>query len=109
MLVVVTGLGKITSIRPLRSFIPQLLLTLLLAAGLIQLTIWTGATLYRHMDAAQAAQLEQQKINALKLELKLLEERAKQAREDKTYLERLARKQGFVQRGETVIVPKVRQ
>ena len=101
-----TGLAK--SIRPLRTFVPQFLLTLVLAAGLMQLTIWTGATLYRHLEAAQAAKLEQQKIDALKLELKLLTERAKQAREDKLYLERLARKQGFVQRGETVIVPRVK-
>ncbi len=108
MLSVVTGLGKTITIRPLRSFIPQLLLTFLLAAGLVQLTIWTGATLYRHMDALAASQLEQQKINALKLELKLLEDRAKQAKQDKTYLERLARRQGFVKRGETVIVPKAR-
>jgi cell division protein FtsB len=104
----VTGLSKLQQIRPLRSFIPQLVLTLLLAAGLVQLTLWTGATLYRHVDAAQAASLEQAKITNLKLEVKLLEERAKQAREDKLYLERLARKQGFVMRGETVIVPRVR-
>ncbi len=103
-----TGLSKLKTIRPLRTFVPQLLLTLVLAAGLVQLTIWTGATLYRHLDAAQASNLELQKISALKLELKLLTERAKQAREDKLYLERLARKQGFVRRGETVIVPRVK-
>jgi cell division protein FtsB len=104
----VTGLGKITTLRPLRNFVPQLLLTILLGLGLLQLTIWTGLTLYRHMDAAQAASLEQLKINELKLEVKVLKERATQARQDKLYLERLARKQGFVKSGETVIVPKVR-
>ena len=104
----VTGLGKITSLRPLRNFLPQLLLTILLGLGLLQLTIWTGLTLYRHVDAAQAASVEQERINKLKLEIKLLKERATQAREDTLYLERLARKQGFVKRGETVIVPKVR-
>ena len=87
---------------------PQALLTLLLAVGLIQLTIWTGVTLYRHVEAAQGIALEQEKIAVLKLEVQLLEQRAKQAREDSTYLERLARKQGFVKRGETVIIPKVR-
>jgi cell division protein FtsB len=104
----VTDLSKLQQIRPLRSFVPQLLLTLLLAAGLVQLTLWTGATLYRHVDAAQAASLELARIANLKLEVKLLEERAKQARQDKLYLERLARKQGFVMRGEIVIVPRVR-
>ncbi len=103
-----TGLSKLQQVRPLRSFVPQLLLTLLLAAGLVQLTLWTGATLYRHVDAAQTTSLELAKIANLKLEVKLLEERAKQARQDKLYLERLARKQGFVMRGETVIVPRVR-
>ena len=104
----VTGLGKTTTLRPLRNFLPQLLLTILLGLGLLQLTIWTGLTLYRHVDAAQAASTETERINKLKLEIKLLKERATQAREDKLYLERLARKQGFVKRGETVIVPKVR-
>ncbi len=104
----VTNLGKITTPRPLRNFLPQLLLTFLLGLGLVQLTIWTGLTLYRHVESAQAAGVEQEKINTLKLEIKLLKERATQAREDKLYLERLARKQGFVKRGETVIVPKVR-
>jgi cell division protein FtsB len=104
----VTGFGKLATIRPLRSFVPQVLLTLLLGFGLVQLTLWTGATLYRHMDATQAASFEQRKIDLLKLEVKSLQERATQARLDKLYLERLARKQGFVKRGETVIVPKVR-
>ena len=104
----VTGLGKLTTLRPLRNFVPQWLLTILLGLGLLQLTIWTGLTLYRHMDAVQAASFEQLKIDELKLDIKVLKERATQAREDKLYLERLARKQGFVKRDETVIVPKVR-
>jgi cell division protein FtsB len=104
----VTGFGKIKTAKPLWAFLPQVLLTLLLAGGLVQLTYWTGTTLYRHFEASQAANLERQNIQAIKDEIAVLKERAEQARTDKTYLERLARKQGFVRRSETVIVPKVR-
>jgi cell division protein FtsB len=104
----VTGLSKTKPLRILWNSLPQVLLTALLSLGLLQLTIWTGLTLHRHVEAAAAASVEQQKITELKRDIKLLRERATQARENKLYLERLARKQGFVKRGETVIVPKVR-
>jgi cell division protein FtsB len=104
----VTGIGKIKTIKPLWVLLPQALLTLLLAVGLVQLTYWTGSTLHRHFEASQVANSERQKIQEIKNDIAVLKERAQQAKSDKTYLERLARKQGFVKRGETVIVPKVR-
>ncbi len=99
---------KLGSVKPLRHFLPQLLLTVLLGAGLIQLTIMTSVTLYRHVEASQTAAIEEARIAALQNEINVLKERATQARTDTLYLERLARKQGFVKRGEQVLVPKVR-
>jgi cell division protein FtsB len=104
----VTGISKIKTVKPLWVFLPQALLTVLLAVGLVQLTYWTGSTLHRHFEASQVASAKQQKIQEIQNEIAVLKERAQQAKSDKTYLERLARKQGFVKRGETVIVPKVR-
>jgi cell division protein FtsB len=104
----VTGIGKFKTQKPLWAFLPQMAFTLLLAGGLIQLTIWTGATLSKHFEANQAANVERQAIENLQSEIAVLKERTQQAKTDKTYLERLARKQGFVRRGETVIVPKGR-
>jgi cell division protein FtsB len=104
----VTGIGKLRTQKPLWALLPQVVLTLLLASGLIQLTIWTSATLSKHFEANQAASSERQAIQDLQAEIAVLKERTQQAKTDNTYLERLARKQGFVKRGETVIVPKVR-
>jgi cell division protein FtsB len=104
----VTSIGKFKTQKPMWAVLPQAVLTLLLAGGLIQLTIWTGATLSKHFEASNAATLERQAIADLQNEIVVLKERTQQAKSDQTYLERLARKQGFVRRGETVIVPKVR-
>jgi cell division protein FtsB len=95
-----------TVLKPFSVSIPQLALVILLGLGLLQLTGMTLHTLYRHLEASGQSASERQRITALQLEVKALKERASQAREDRTYLERLARGQGFIKNGERVILPE---
>lgn len=104
----VTGISKPKFQQPLWGYLPQALLVLLLAGGLVQLTYMTATTLHKHVETSQEANQKQQEIEDLKNQIAILGERANQAKTDQTYLERLARKQGFIKRGETVIVPKGR-
>ncbi len=95
-----------TVLKPFSVSVPQLALVVLLGLGLLQLTGMTLHTLYRHLEASGQSSSELQRIAALRLEVKALKERAVQARDDRTYLERLARGQGFIKNGERVILPE---
>jgi cell division protein FtsB len=95
-----------TVLKPFSVSVPQVALAILLGLGLLQLTGMTLHTLYRHFEASGQSASELQRIATLQLEVKALKERAAQAREDSTYLERLARGQGFIKNGERVILPE---
>ncbi|MFN3265349.1 MAG: FtsB family cell division protein [Deinococcales bacterium] len=104
----VTGFGKPNIQKSFWNSLPQALLVLLLAGGIVQLTYMTALTLYKHVETSQKASSKQQEIEDLNNQIAVLKERTNQAKADRAYLERLARKQGFVKRGETVIVSKGR-
>lgn len=102
--------GKPTPMRKptlgiLRERIPATLMIAVAALGLLQITALILLTLYRHFDWSYQAELKRGVVQQLQLEVKELRERVRLS-SDPAYLEGLARKQGFIQDGERVIVPK---
>ncbi len=93
------------TLKGLRERIPTLLMTLVAALGLLQITALILLTLYRHFDWSYRADLKRQEVQQLQLEVKELQQRVKLST-DPAYLEGLARKQGFIREGERVVVPK---
>ncbi len=89
----------------LRERIPVTLMMVVAALGLLQITALILLTLYRHFDWSYQADLKRQTVQQLQLEVGELRERVRLS-SDPAYMEGLARKQGFIQDGERVIVPK---
>ena len=89
----------------LRERIPATLMIVVAALGLLQITALILLTLYRHFDWTYQADLKRTSVQQLQLEVNELRERVRLS-SDPAYLEGLARKQGFIQDGERVIVPK---
>ena len=88
-----------------RERIPATLMIAVAALGLLQITALILLTLYRHFEWTHQADLKRAVVQQLQLEVGELRERVRLS-SDPAYLEGLARKQGFIQDGERVIVPK---
>jgi predicted signal transduction protein with EAL and GGDEF domain len=89
----------------LRERVPATLMIVVAALGLLQITALILLTLYRHFDWSYQADQKRVTVQQLQLEVKELRERVRLS-SDPAYLEGLARKQGFIQDDERVIVPK---
>ena len=77
------------------------------ALGIAHITALILMSAYRHSFWSQQSVLTANRVVALKSEVRDLEVRVAKARSDRSYLEELARRQGFVFKSERVIVPPV--
>ena len=96
---------RVPTLSILRERIPATLMIVVAALGLLQITALVLLTLYRHFDWSYQADQKRAVVQQLELEVGELRERVRLS-SDPAYLEGLARKQGFIQDGERVIVPK---
>jgi cell division protein FtsB len=83
----------------------ELLLTVLLAIGSLQLVALLGLATVRQLNWQEDLVKLQQQHQQTEREIKGLRERAKRATNDPLYLEQLARQQGMVRKDEVVQMP----
>lgn len=77
--------------------------SVLLGLGIVQLSFQLGNTIYRSVTWKQETQQTAGRVKTLQRDVNILRDAEKSA-SDPAYLEELARCQGFVGRGESVIV-----
>lgn len=82
-----------------------LVVMILAAAGVVQITVLVSMSLYRHHAWTLEAGGARDRIAALEREVDDLSTGVARLSNDASYLETLARRQGFVRKGERVIVP----
>lgn len=80
-----------------------ILLSLLVGAGIVQLSFQVGQMAYRAVTWTQETKAARERIAKLERDITILQE-AKAAAQNPQYLETLARCQGFVGKDERVIV-----
>lgn len=81
----------------------MMLASLLLGLGIVQLTFQLGNSVYRSVTWQKETVATRARVKALQDDVKILEDAERWA-SDPTYLEQLARCQGYVGRNETVVV-----
>ena len=77
------------------------------ALGVLKVTALLVVVGYRQVAWTQDISAAKARIGQLEVEVRELERRADKAQNDASYLEALARRQGFVKKGEQVLVPVV--
>jgi cell division protein FtsB len=90
---------------PSRETVLYGILTLVIALGLLQLSALLGLTLFRQLEMNANIRAEQARVVKLQDDVKALKTRLTQAKTDPVYLEFSARKLGFIQKNERVIIP----
>jgi cell division protein FtsB len=93
------------AITPPKLNLLELLLTVLLALGSLQLVALLGLAVLRHLHWQEDLAKLQQQNKQLAREIKGMQARAQRAQNDPVYLEQLARQQGMVGKDETILMP----